>query len=144
MTRTWGLRIVAAGAACALLTVVAVALVTGAGPAAALCPRSERAFGAMPEPEPGLRDGDELQIGDERSVFVGMGPRLPADYRLDIRGAGVIEPIGTTFEWTERRCGRDVKGYRFVVLRAVGACEATVINRIPDVPSRELQVRVAE
>jgi hypothetical protein len=145
MMRTWGLRIVAAGAVCALLAVVAVALLTGAGPAAALCPRVVRAFAAMPEPAGvELRDGDELQIDDQRSVFVGMGPRLAADYRLDIRGEGIVEQIGTAFEWTERRCGRDVEGYRFVVVRAVGPGDATVIVRIPDVAPRELHVRVVQ
>jgi hypothetical protein len=144
MTRKLALWIVAVGAVCALLAVVAIALLTGAGPAAALCPRSVRAYAAMPEPVPGLRDGDMLHVGDERSVFVGMGPRLGRDYRLDVRGGGAIEQRGTTFAWTERRCGRDVEGYRFVVVRAVGAGEATVINRIPDVPPQELQARVVD
>jgi hypothetical protein len=124
----------------AVACVLAIGAFTGRGPAAGLCVSvGHTDYDRVPEPAPPLDDGDVLRVGDQASLFVGMGRPLDADHRLDIQGDGVLEQADLTFAETERRCGR-ATGYRYVTVRAVAPGRATVNRSVTD--ERELRVRV--
>ncbi|MGX1806562.1 hypothetical protein ACWIGI_12665 [Nocardia sp. NPDC055321] len=84
-----------------------------------VCPREIQSFGQLPAPEPVVRNGESMRIGELGSFFLGSGEPLGADYEME-GGAGVVEQVESAFVWTDRHCGRETLGYRFIVIRGVG------------------------